>query len=732
MALDNFRKINITLNKANQHVLEPQIAKVGDVNGRELVVQLIDGGVIKDQTGVTLKLNWQHANGNQGSESFKALDAKRGLFSVYYPKNMLFRGTVISNISINEKGKITNSLNFQIAVKGDVFDGSAVEVDGILFTLKDLKNQLDARDENLENLENRQDSIEIQFNSVQQELTGEDVISAPEIIAARNGEDTLSDRLDKENQEVNAQLAQNEDKTFHNSLVNHKSSGKFITIIDDDADKGFYTKLAPIARSYGIPLTSAVITQYFDGTMETPPRKMTLEQMHELNEEGFEFISHTKSHNILTTESDDFVINELTKSQKFLKEQGFNHRALAYPHNLEDERIHNLVRQYYDIAFSGGHVVNKHPINQMAMHRVALELSLDGILSRIEEASELNTWLIMICHVDQGDWFTETKFRTVIEKALSEGFEFVTVEEGVKRKGNLAHFGGKTINSDGAVYGGDIKVADVEEYAGSTPPSKFPTETITIQKVRIRDLEDWGLGELSVGGYVFTYRDHEDVYAFQKFVPSVKNDIRPNDILYRTWATDVLVWRKWRGSNGITVGDIGEYTGNTPPSGFMKDTITIQKIRNQDLKDWGLGDLPRGGLVYTYKDYDDTYTYQTFVPSVQNNFKPEDVLYRTWATDVLVWRDWNGYEGNSKINWNGSPKVHNKPITDYPVNKITKENIKGAEAPNYGFNYGGMLWTIRDSDDSFSYQKFVPVSSPDISKVKYRKWQTWNNSWGEF
>ena len=54
----------------------------------------------------------------------------------------------------------------------------------------------------------RQDNVETQFNYVQQELTDKDIISAPEIIAARGGEPTLSARLDKENQEVNRQLAQ--------------------------------------------------------------------------------------------------------------------------------------------------------------------------------------------------------------------------------------------------------------------------------------------------------------------------------------------------------------------------------------------------------------------------------------------------------------------------------------------------------------------------------------------
>ena len=54
----------------------------------------------------------------------------------------------------------------------------------------------------------RQDNVETQFNSVQKELTDKDPISAPEIIAARNGEANLKSRLDKEHQNVNAQLAQ--------------------------------------------------------------------------------------------------------------------------------------------------------------------------------------------------------------------------------------------------------------------------------------------------------------------------------------------------------------------------------------------------------------------------------------------------------------------------------------------------------------------------------------------
>lgn len=65
----------------------------------------------------------------------------------------------------------------------------------------------------------RQDTVETQFNSIQQELTDKDPISAPEIIIARGDEPTLSARLDKEHQEVTAKLARIEYNTSEFGVV---------------------------------------------------------------------------------------------------------------------------------------------------------------------------------------------------------------------------------------------------------------------------------------------------------------------------------------------------------------------------------------------------------------------------------------------------------------------------------------------------------------------------------
>lgn len=72
-----------------------------------------------------------------------------------------------------------------------------------------LASGLEAMSSDVVENKNRQDEVETQFQDVIENTTGKDVISAPEIIAARNGESNLKARLDKENQEVTAQLAQN-------------------------------------------------------------------------------------------------------------------------------------------------------------------------------------------------------------------------------------------------------------------------------------------------------------------------------------------------------------------------------------------------------------------------------------------------------------------------------------------------------------------------------------------
>ncbi|QWV87411.1 hypothetical protein KQ224_04870 [Streptococcus parasuis] len=100
---------------------------------------------------------------------------------------------------------------------------------------------IEAISEDVEATIGRQSYVEEQFQNVIDETTDKDVISAPELIAARNGEANLKTRLDKEHQEVTAQLQQKANQSFVDS--------QFASIVGG-APKGTYTDLPALMSAH--------------------------------------------------------------------------------------------------------------------------------------------------------------------------------------------------------------------------------------------------------------------------------------------------------------------------------------------------------------------------------------------------------------------------------------------------------------------------------------------------
>ena len=84
-------------------------------------------------------------------------------------------------------------------------------------------------------------ALQPQFQAVLDETTGKDVISAPEIILARDGAQTLGERLDSDKAEVSAQLSQKANQSFVDSQFSSIVSG---------APKGTYTDVASLQNAY--------------------------------------------------------------------------------------------------------------------------------------------------------------------------------------------------------------------------------------------------------------------------------------------------------------------------------------------------------------------------------------------------------------------------------------------------------------------------------------------------
>lgn len=126
MAIDKFKRVDITLDKANKYIIGDQLAKVGDIQGRDLVVQITNAGVVQSQPDIKLMLSWHNKNvGNSGMTDFKALDRSQGVFIVTFPDEMNNAGNVVATIGVNEADKWTFSRNFIIKVEENSFTASA-------------------------------------------------------------------------------------------------------------------------------------------------------------------------------------------------------------------------------------------------------------------------------------------------------------------------------------------------------------------------------------------------------------------------------------------------------------------------------------------------------------------------------------------------------------------------------------------------------------------------------
>jgi len=83
--------------------------------------------LMKDTTGITLNLKWEHTSvGNQGLDNFEAVDLSKGLYKITYPTEMLNRGKVRAFIQIIDSGKLAGTRNLEITVDRGVGDDTAI------------------------------------------------------------------------------------------------------------------------------------------------------------------------------------------------------------------------------------------------------------------------------------------------------------------------------------------------------------------------------------------------------------------------------------------------------------------------------------------------------------------------------------------------------------------------------------------------------------------------------
>ena len=129
MTLNKFRTKELIWDKAGKRIYESIEANSGDSNGRKLVVQVLDGGVIADLSGAQLYLSWKtNTNSHKGLDAFKAVDLSNGIFEIAYTTEMLSNVGKLSAslVLIDKVGRVESNL-FTITVSRSNVDDESVQ-----------------------------------------------------------------------------------------------------------------------------------------------------------------------------------------------------------------------------------------------------------------------------------------------------------------------------------------------------------------------------------------------------------------------------------------------------------------------------------------------------------------------------------------------------------------------------------------------------------------------------
>ena len=154
-----------------------------------------------------------------------------------------------------------------------------------------------------------------------------------------------------------------------------KNRTKLIICTFDDAYEGVYKYAFPVLKTFNFTATVFACTDYFGKYNEwnfkdTVKRKhLTIQELKELQNKGWEIGSHGKSHKSLLRLSDNELVDEVCDSKVILESYFDRIESFGYPYGDFNDYIKKVVSENYSFAFSlskGGtlHKIDNHQIRR--------------------------------------------------------------------------------------------------------------------------------------------------------------------------------------------------------------------------------------------------------------------------------------------------------------------------------------------------------------------------------
>ena len=184
--------------------------------------------------------------------------------------------------------------------------------------------------------------------------------------------------------------------TKNSSPIN--KSEPLVTFVFDDGNETDYTVAKNIFSAQGEVACSAVTTNWINGK-----GYLTVPQLMELQNAGWEILSHTESHPNLRDLSGSQIETELSQSKAALENWGLNIKNLVYPYNGNNETVKSIAGKYYRSGRDGHKMLNSPDLDRYNLKAFSSELStrhkIIDIKSQIDRAYSEKKWLILYHHL---------------------------------------------------------------------------------------------------------------------------------------------------------------------------------------------------------------------------------------------------------------------------------------------------------------------------------------------
>jgi len=210
--------------------------------------------------------------------------------------------------------------------------------------------------------------------------------------------------------------------------------GGRITLVFDDAYTNVYTQAKPIIDSFGYAGVTALPT---DKIVEA--NRMTVSQLKELQNAGWDVISHGKTHAALTSMSVANLETELKDSQQWLLNNGFvlGSRFIVFPGNAWNDTVIRYVKKYYAMAGRRmDYQENLPPSNEYLVYArgVMNTTAVSTVQGWIDNAKTYNSWLILSFHeivspANSTYKTTPSDFQSILNYINSQGITVATFSE---------------------------------------------------------------------------------------------------------------------------------------------------------------------------------------------------------------------------------------------------------------------------------------------------------------